>query len=395
MKIDSRNVETLAPEAKEQVLWDAELPGFGVRVKPSGVRSYIIQYRNEEGRSRRVTLGRHGPLSPDEARRMAELHLAAARRGEDPGAGRRPGRRADTVMALCERYMEDHAIPNKRPRSAKEDKRLIDGRILPILGGVRLASLGMEEVRFLHESLRATPYEANRTLALLRKMLNLAEDWGLRPGNGNPCKGIAPFPEQARSRRLGQEELGRLGAVLKDAEAKGREDVTVLACLRLLLLTGGRVSEVLVLKWDRIDWDAGAARFEDPAGRQRSRRVPLGKAALSVLSDLPYVSDYVLPAVTDMEQPLSVSTLEHAWRRLRDRAGLSDVRLHDLRHTFAGVAAEEGFGPSLTWTLLGYKAGMPGRRLIRPAPRVLRQAADAVSQGLAQALKPARKKKSG
>lgn len=395
MKIDSHSVESLAPDAKEQVLWDADLPGFGVRVKPSGVRSYIIQYRNGEGRSCRLTLGQHGPLTPDEARRMAELHLAAARHGDDPVARQRPGRRADTVMALCERYMEDHAIPNKRPRSAKEDKRLIDGRILPILGGVRLASLGVAEVRFLHESLRATPYEANRTLALLRKMLNLAEDWGLRAKNSNPCKGVEPFPEQARARRLGAEELSRLGGVLKEAEAKGREDVTVLACLKLLLLTGGRVSEVLGLKWDQIDWDAAAVRFDDPAGRQQSRRVPLGKAALSVLSDLPYVSDYVLPAVTDMEQPLSVSTLEHAWRRLRDRAGLAGVRLHDLRHTFAGLAVEEGFGQPLTWALLGYKAGMPGRRLIRPAPRVLREAADAVSQGLAQALKPGRKKKSG
>ncbi|MEO5337843.1 MAG: site-specific integrase [Magnetospirillum sp. WYHS-4] len=392
MKIDRRTVESLAAGEREQVLWDSDLPGFGLRIKPSGLRSYIIQYRDAQGRSCRATLGRHGPLTPDEARKLAEARLDAARHPATRSVeARRPARRGDTLLAFCERYMEQHALPKKRPRSAKEDRRLIDGRILPMLGGLRIDRVGVAEVKFLHESLRGTPYEANRTLALLRKMFNLAEDWGLRAPRSNPCKQVEPFPEQARARRLGGPELARLGAVLKEAETKGREDVTVLSCLRLLLLTGGRVSEVIGLRWDHVDWEGKALRFEDPDGLEPPRRVPLGKAALETIADLPYVSDYLLPAVTDMDQPLSVSTLEHAWRRLRDRAGLKGVRLHDLRHTFASLATDEGFDEPLRGTLMGYKTIQAASRFARPQPRRLREAAETVSQGLAAALAPPRR----
>lgn len=393
MKITRQTVEATAAAEREQVLWDSDLPGFGLRVKPSGLRSYIVQYRDGEGRSCRMTLGRHGLLSPEEARRLAQTHLSAARQGGDAPPPRRPARRPGLVLTLCERYMEEHAIPRKRPRSAKEDRRLIDNRILPILGGVKVDELGENEVRFLHESLRATPYEANRVLALLRKMLNLAEDWGLRPEGGNPCRAVAPFTEMVRSRRLAADELGRLGAVLKEAEGKGQEDITVIACLRLLLLTGGRLSEVVGLRWEQIDWDAKLVRFEDVEGGHPPRKAPLGKAALAVISDLPYVSDFVLPAVTDMEQPLSISTIEHAWRRLRNRAGLQGVRLHDLRLTFAGQAEEEGFEQPLAGALLGYKTGLGNNRFARPQPQRLRAAAETVSQNLAAALKPPRRKK--
>ena len=394
MKLTNRSVEDIATGDKDVVLWDSDLPGFGVRVKPSGVRSYVIQFRDGTGRSRRTTLGRHGELDAAEARRKAQERLEEAKSSRKPKPAMQPtGSSGDlSVAALCERYMEEHALPRKTPRSAREDRRLLDNRIIPALGEQPLSEIAEDEVRALHESLAGTPYEGNRTLALLRKMLNLAEDWGLRPDGSNPCRRIKPFEERKRARCLAPEELARLGAALKEADSKYREDLTLVAAVRLLLLTGCRVSELLALRWDDVDWDEGTAALSDAEGEPDGRHLHMGKAALKVLGDMPYVSDFVLPAITDPDEALSVSTLEHAWRRIRTGAGLDKVRLHDLRHTFASLAAANGYGLPLTDRLLGYRGSPAANRYGPPPPERLREAADVIAKEMAALLSPPRKK---
>lgn len=395
MKLTKQNVESIEAEGREVVLWDSDLPGFGIRVKPSGLKSYIIQYRDGEGRSRRATLGRHGPLAASEARRIAAERLGAVRGGKEPPRVPRklkPGGK-DTIAGLAGRYMRDHALPRKTPRSAKEDQRLLDNRILPRLGGLPVAAISELDIRVLHEAMAGTPYEANRTLALIRKMLNLAEDWDLRSEGTNPCRKIRPYKEMRRARVLSTEELGRLGGELKDVERKFTEDLTVIAGLRLLLLTGCRLSEAVSLLWDDVDWKAGTIRLPGNGNGEEGRLLVLGKPALRVLGDLPYTSDFVLPALLDPEEPLSASTLEHAWRRIRTRAGLEDVRLHDLRNTFSAIAVSQGYALPLTDSLLGYK-GTPSRDGF-PAPSVerLREAANVVSKAMVERLTPPRKRK--
>ncbi len=384
MKLTQTVVDKAGAAGKDLFLWDSDLPGFGVRIKPSGVRSYIIQYRNKDGQSKRVTLGRHGVLTAGEARALARRRLVDLAFGRDPARRLPKGIAAVTVGALCERYLKEHAEPNKKPASVREDRRLIDTRIGPALGDRLIEAVARGDVVALHQSMAKTPYEANRTLALLSKMFNLAEDWGLREAGSNPCRRIGRFPEKPRERTMTAAELARFGAVLAEAESTHKEDPSLLAGLRLLLYTGCRVSELLSFRWDDIDWSARTVHLPDsPTG---PKSIVLGKAAMDVLATLPYLSEYALPAIRTPEAPLSAATLEHVWRRCRDRAGLEGVRLNDLRYTFAAWAAMEGYGASVRNALVGDGRSQPGRPAPELAPRVLLKAANTISQRLAAAL---------
>ena len=189
-KITKRVVENVKPGPSDVFLWDGETRGFGVRVKPSGRRSYIVQYRTLEGVSRRMTLGPHGVLTVTAARREAQQILAAVRRGVDPARDRLQGRRAPTVAELCERYLIEHARPHKKPRSAEEDERLIRLHVLPALGRRKVDGVARTDILRLHHSMRDRPGAANRTLALVSTMFNLAERWDLRPDNTNPTRHV-------------------------------------------------------------------------------------------------------------------------------------------------------------------------------------------------------------
>lgn len=215
MKITKRSVEALTrpltPDQGDVFAWDSDMPGFGVRVKPSGVCSYVVQYRNRQGRSRRITLGRHGVLTPDEARKLARQHLASVDKGSDPATEAQAARSAATIASLCDRYLREYATAHKKPRSAAEDRRLIDRQIRPVLGAHKVEAITRADMAKLHHALRETPYEANRTVALLSKMFNLAEVWGIRPDASNPCRHVQKFREAKRERFLSADEVTRLG----------------------------------------------------------------------------------------------------------------------------------------------------------------------------------------
>jgi hypothetical protein len=185
---------------EDYVLWDSALPGFGIRVKPSGVKSYIVQYRNRKtGASRRKTIGQHGPLLTfHKAKERARILLADALKGNDPVADDRAVREAPTVRQLAADYLEQHAIPKKRARSVENDRSMLDRIILPRLGGRKVAAVHPRDVHALHVSMKDRPYQANRVLALLSKMFSLAAKWGWR--TDNPVKGIERYQEQRRER---------------------------------------------------------------------------------------------------------------------------------------------------------------------------------------------------
>jgi hypothetical protein len=184
-KLTKRIVDQTKPGTGQVFVWDTEVPGFGLRVLPSSQRSYVIQYR-ARGRSRRMTLGKHGALTPQTARKMAIRHLAAIRDGADPLEVRQEHSRAPTVRALADRYLREHARVKKKPSSRQSDERTIERVVIPAFGTLRVREVTSEDVRRLHHSLWKTPVMANRVLALLSKMFNLAERWDLRPDYSNP-----------------------------------------------------------------------------------------------------------------------------------------------------------------------------------------------------------------
>src|SRR3984893_906019 len=209
-KLSKTVVERIKAADQDVVVWDNTLPGFGVRVKPSGVRSYIIQYRNRNtSASRRLTIGQHGPLLTfDQAKKQARAMLADAMRGEDPVEIRKTARKAPSIEDLAADYLERHAVPKKRPKSVRDDRAMLDNIILPKLGAKKVDAIGRRDVEAIQVAMKDRPYQANRVLSLLSKMFNLAVDWQWRPDN--PVKGIERYEEQKRDRWLLDRKLIRI-----------------------------------------------------------------------------------------------------------------------------------------------------------------------------------------
>ncbi len=246
-RLTKRIVEAARPLAKDYFIFDEQLPGFGLRVMPSGKKSYVIQYRRNR-RTRRLTFGRHGPMTPDQARRKAIELSAAVQVGGDPAEEHREARQAPTLAALGERFLDEHVGSHCKPSTAREYRRSIELFINPILGSASVREVTRTDVVALHHSLRHIPYQANRTLGVLSKILNMAEIWGLRPDGSNPCRHVKKYPEKKRERFLDPEELTRLGETLREVEKEGSETTSAVAAVRLLILTGCRLGEILTLK---------------------------------------------------------------------------------------------------------------------------------------------------
>ena len=215
--ISRRAVDRLRPAGADAIFWDRDLPGFGVRVYPSGRKVYVVQARAGGGGPRRATLGAHGELTPERARKRAASVIARIKAGGDPAAAPPDG--GTTVADLAERYMKVHVAANCNAHTARIYRGSLDNHILPALGAMPLASVGRAEVAALHRRLRATPRAANRALAILAKMFSLAEQWGAMPEGGNPCRAVRKYRENRRARFLTREEYRRLGAALAEAEA--------------------------------------------------------------------------------------------------------------------------------------------------------------------------------
>jgi integrase len=347
-KLTKRAIDALTTEGSDYFVWDSHIAGFGVRVMPSGAKTYQAQYR-KGGRTRRVSLGRHGKITVDEARRMAKDVMGQVAMGENPAEEIALDRRAPTVAALCDRFFREHAEERCKPTTQKEYRRALDLFIKPEIGSFKVVDVERKDIAALHHKHRGTPYQANRTMQVLSKMFNMAEIWGLRPDGSNPCRHVPKYREQKRERYLSQHELQRLGTVLAEAERNGSESVHVVAAFRLLILTGCRLKEIQTLEWGFIT-EAG---MELPDTKVGARRIPLPAAARAILSTLPRTpgNPFVIEGKLDGSH---ITDMQHPWRRIRAQAGLDDVRIHDLRHTYASNAVSSGMPIQMVGRLLGH-----------------------------------------
>ena len=349
--LSSRKVEALKVE-KDTVFWDRELTGFGARVYPSGGRVYIVQARGPDG-PKRITLGRHGVINAEQARRRAALIIARIKAGEapvpEPMAAKRAG--GPTVAELAARYMEEHVAVRCKPNTEKTFRSLLDNHVLPALGKLPLASVGREQATALHHRLSGTPRTANMAIWMLSHMFTLAEGWGLVPEGTNPCRFVVKYPERKRERFLTGGEFDRLGRVLDAEASKGCASAPAVAALRLLMLTGCRKSEILTLRWEDVALDAHELRLRD--AKTGARVVSLSPAAVRVLEGLPRRpgDPWVIPG---KKPGTHMRTLNDAWQRIRARAGLEDVRIHDLRHSYASRALALGESLPMIGKLLGH-----------------------------------------
>ncbi len=280
VRLTKQKVEAIKPADSEIVVWDEALPGFGVRVKKSGVRSYVVQYRNRRtGHSQRMTLGQHGPrLTFHQAKRQARLILADATRGADPIGERRDARHAPTMKDLANDYLERHAIPKKRSNSVRNDRAMLQNVVLPKLGRKKVEAITRRDIESIHVAMQDRPYQANRVIALLSKMFNLAISWQWR--TDNPVRGIERYHEDRRDRYLADDELRRLCDALDRSPNQRAANA-----IRLQLLTGARLGEVLKAEWTDIDFDRGVwTKPSHHTKQKRTEYMPLSPQALTLLS---------------------------------------------------------------------------------------------------------------
>lgn len=403
VKLTKRSVDVILAAGvpvgqSELYAWDADIPGFGMRVKASGVASYLIQYRNKFGRSRRFTLGRCAVLTPEEARRKAKLLLASVLAGGDP-ADERSGVRNDlTIAELCDVYLAE-GCGSKKPGTLSMDRSRIERHVKPLLGHIKVGALNRAAVeRFSldvangksardqktasrgRSIVRGGKGVATRTLGMLGAIFQFAVNRGLRPDN--PVRGVRKFADGKKERFLLPSEYLRLRQALDACEDEGANRSAVNA-IRALVLTGCRKQEILRLTWVEIDKANSCLRLLD--SKTGAKVVPVGPGAIEFLEGLQRVKDcpWVFPRA-DAKGPLV--GLQKVWERVRKRAGLPDVRIHDLRHSFASMGAATGEGLLMIGKILGHQHAATTARYAHMADDPLKAAADRITRGILLAM---------
>ncbi|MCC5975440.1 MAG: site-specific integrase [Rubellimicrobium sp.] len=433
IRIGRKSVSTLPQPEKPVVYYDETLKGFGLAIRPTGARSWIVEYRPGSGgrgvAKRRVVIGTPETLTPEEARSQAREILAKARLGQDTAAERAEERAAATVTDLARKWMTEHVEPKRKTSTAALYRSCLEIHILPVLGSRRAITVGAQDVARLHKSIavkadgrprpgarrsaltkaRGGRIIANRCLALLTALWNWCLEMDLLPeGTQNPASKVEAFREQARERFLNEAEMIRIGEALRLAETEGlpwtvdesgpgakhlpklanrvtRFDVHGVAAIRLLMLTGARVREILDLHWKDIDWQRGILRLPD--SKTGAKVIFLGAAALAVLDELPRVGKYVIASTsagTDCERPRA--DVKRLWRAICQAAELEGVRLHDLRHTAAAVGAGAGLSLHQIGGLLGHSQPSTTKRYAHLAADPMHLAADVIGNEIAAAL---------
>ena len=348
-----------------------------MRVHPTGRKVYIVKTRYR-GRVIKMTIGPHGAVTPSYARVRAAEIITDARAGKNPA-----GRNADapTMIALGKRFLKEYVSTHCKPSTAEEYRRSVKLFINPRIGRYRVPDIQRSDIAALHHQMRDTPYQANRTLGVLSKMFNLAELWDLRPDGTNPCRHVKRFREEKRERFLSDIEYQRLGAALKEIEVDGTETASAIAAVRLLMLTGCRLSEIQKLLWEHVDLEAGELRLPDT--KTGAKVVYLGDPAIAILERIDRRDGN--PWVIAGRKPGShLTDLQHPWRRIRTRAGLDDVRIHDLRHSFASGGLLVGEGLPMIGKLLGHTQVQTTARYAHLANDPVKSAANRIASRIAE-----------
>lgn len=365
-KLSKRIIDAALAQSKEYMIWDATNPGFGLRVFPSGKRSYIFQYR-AHGRTRKYSIGLHGAWTVEQARKKAEALRHEVNQGRDPSAERKALARDISVADLCDAYLKD-GCDAKKPSTLATDRGRIERHIKPVLGHLRVKSMTSQDVEgFMNAVIvgktavtvktkrhglarvRGGKGTAARTMGLLGAIFAYAVKADLRADN--PVHGIRKPKDKHRERFLTREELRRLGCVLDNADIL-HINPNAVPVIKLLLLTGCRKSEVLSLQWSEVDFDHSYLLLHD--SKTGPRKVTLPTEGVAIIKNQPHISEnpYVFASTSRRGHFVG---LQKAWEVIRTEAGLEGVRIHDLRHSFASILAEAGTSLHVISTLLGHR----------------------------------------
>ena len=399
VKLTKRAVDACKSEGKRHTVWDTEVAGFGLRVTPSGERSYVLKYRYS-GRQRWFTIGRHGsPWTPEMARREAQRLLGEVTRGIDPASDKQTDREALTIAELCDLYLAE-GVAHKKRLTLQSDRGRIENHIKPLFGKKRADAIASDDIERLQikvttgKTARAKPDGkrhlgrdiqggagvAARCVELMSTLMAFAVKRRLRADN--PVNGVKKAAGRKMERYLSEPEIARLAAALEVERMNG----SVFACtaISLLLLTGCRRGEILGLQWANVDFERHCLRLPD--SKTGAKTVFLNGPALALLVELPRLegNPHVIAGALEGAALVGIGKI---WERVRKRAGLVDVRLHDLRHNFASVGAGNGLSLPMIGAMLGHKHTATTQRYAHLAADPVRAAGEAVGARIVAAMR--------
>jgi integrase len=413
IKLTKRVVDNAIPKSTRYTIFDAgdgSIKGFGIRIYPSNQKSWIFEYRAGEGGRRaakkRLTIGSSTDFTPEQARKVAKQKRMMVENGEDPQAEIAHARKALTFAELTKIFLDEHVNPKRKAGTAERYSDALNRMVVPKLGSIPAKDITRADIARLHLSRRKTPVQANRMVAVISALYTFASKRGLLLDETNPARTIEKFPEQSRERFLSVDELEKLGAAIRDAETTGipwlidhskdnkhlqkenRETIIgehAAAALRLLIFTGARLREILHLKWSEVDIERGLLLLSD--SKTGKKAIVLNAPSLDILAKLPKIGVYVIAgdsAGKSDEKPRA--DLKRPWTLVSRQAGLTGVRLHDLRHTYASYGAGGGMGLPIIGKLLGHAQASTTQRYAHLDSDPLRRASNTIANTLAAAM---------
>jgi integrase len=413
MKITKRSVLALKPAAAPYMVDDDTLDGFSIRVTPDGSKTFYVYYRVKGlGTRRRPALGKFDErtFTVENARDKAEDFIFQAKNGKDPSAEIQEARKIETFQEFAETYMLD-AAARVKPRTLEENQRRLDLHLLPALGSKKLSAITRNDVARLHQRFaekktverkgklrgedskdgksyeRTTggPTLANKSLALLKSMFSTAERWGAIPEGANPCRHIRPYKEKPRERYLTPDELNKLAEAINGIEAGEKASPWAIEAIRLLMLTGARRDEILTLQWSFVDAEARVLRLPD--SKTGAKVIHLNSAALEVMTRLAQIREEGNPyVIVGHKRGERLVNITKPWYRVRTAAELTDLRLHDLRHVYAGMGAALGLGLPVVGKLLGHSQPRTTARYANLSPDPVAAANERIGEALVAAM---------
>jgi integrase len=398
IKLNKRNADALTVADRPSFYFDTDLKGFGLKVMPSGVKTFIVEYRPGAGGrntpKRRLTLGRFGALTVDEARGLAKAALGHVHAGGDPGGDRAKARAELTFDRVCDLYVEE-GCETKKPSTLVTDRGRIERHIKPLLGKKRVGDITRMDVdKFMRDvasgktaaDVKTKRYgraivaggkgTATRTVGLLGGIMSFAVARRLR--TDNPVKGVKRYADKKGETFLSTTQLAKVGAALSASETEGANPSAV-SIIRLLAFTGARKSEITGLRWAEVDIERGYLRLGD--SKTGAKVIPIGAPACEVLAAVPVVanSEYVFPASSGDGRFQGV---ERVWRKVRTASGFPNLRLHDLRHSFASVGLARGDALPIIGAILGHVDVKTTSRYAHLADDPVKKAANEIAKSI-------------
>lgn len=375
IKLTKQAIESATPLAKPYELRDTDVKGFLCKVTPSGRKVFMLAYRNKHGQKRKPAIGLFPAYTVQEAREVARKWLHEAHAGRDPSRTKSEDRSAPLMSELCDRFMRDHSELHNKPRTQEGYRQQIAQRVLPPLGSMAIEDVTRADIITLMRNNAYSPTQANRTLALLKKMFNCAELWGLRREGSNPCRLVKMYPTNPRTRLLSDAEVQKIYQALTRLDRERRMHPTFTFVCRMQFALAARIGEVLNLEWDWINFDRKLIEWPDSKTGTMKKFVNEDVFALLDTATSKDKSRFVCPAITDAEQPLSLDVYYSCgWRAILKEAGVKHCGTHHVRHRAVTDIANAVTNVRTGMSMTGHKTVAMFMRYVHPEEERIRAA---------------------